>query len=109
MLSDLLTMTVAQAIAWILAVGIAGLVAYGVGWLPVSDFWKSTISYVVVAMLTAGVTAISGLLPTEFLQMKLIDAALVLLTMLIGAIGSVRFFAAKARAHVAKVKATGVL
>lgn len=109
MLSDLLTMTVAQAIAWILAVGIAGLVAYGVQWLPLNDFWKNVVQVVAVAVLTAAVTSIASFIPDAWLGMKLIDALFALLTMIVGSIGSVKFFAAKARAHVNTVEATGVL
>jgi hypothetical protein len=99
--SVLFNATVAQAVAWILSVGIVALVAYGVQYLPWGENVKKIINAVAVAVLTAGVSALATFIPDSWMQLKLIDAAFALITLLIANWGAIKFSTGKAKQHLA--------
>ncbi len=77
--SDVLNVTVAQALAWLTSFGIAAAVAYVLGGLPnLNDNVKRVIQVVASAMLIAGVTAVAQFIPQSWLDMRLVDCAIVL-------------------------------
>ncbi len=98
-ISDVLYLTVAQATAWLAATGIAGLVAYGLGFIPLADDVKRVIQAVVSAMLVAGVTALAAFIPDSFMALKLIDAAFVLLGAVVSLVGGAQYGGLKSLAH----------
>ncbi len=98
-ISDVLNLTVAQAIAWLAATGIAGLVAYGLGFIPLADDVKRIVQAVVGAMLVAGVTALAAFIPDSFMALKLIDAAFVLLGVVVSLVGGAQYGGLKSLAH----------
>lgn len=102
--SEFLNTTVAQAIAWILSVGISALVAYGVQWLPVDEAIKKIINAVVSVMLVAGVTALASFIPESWLALRLVDAAFALITLIIGIVGGVKFATFQVASQKAQIK-----
>jgi hypothetical protein len=99
-MSDVLSMTVAQVIAWLCSAGIAGFIAYGLGFFPdLDERIKKVIQVVFGAVLVAGVTAIASLIPDQYLGMKVIDAAVALVSALFAVIAGGQFGAFKAEVH----------
>lgn len=95
--SDLLTITVAQVIAWLVGTGIAAGVAWGLGFLDfIPKLLKDIINAVVVAAFTAGLVALASFIPDKWLQMKVIDAVIALIGMILSGIGAVKFGTFKA-------------
>jgi len=108
--SDLLTITIAQAIAWLTSTGVALGVSFGLGFITfIPNKAKTIINTVLVAALTAGLTALASFIPDQWLGMKLIDAVFALIAMLLSGWGATRFgtfkaFEIKADAQVMGIK-----
>lgn len=98
-LSDLFSVTLSQGVAWLVSFGIAALVAYVLGWFPsLSEGAKKIISGVAVATLAAFVTAVANNVPQTWMDMKLFDAAVALISIVVGMAGSL-FGGFKANTH----------
>jgi len=107
--SDLFTITIAQAIAWLVGTGIALGVSFGLGFITfIPDKAKAIINAVLVAALTAGLTALASFIPDQWLGMKLIDAVFALIAMLLSGWGATKFGTFKAFEVKADAQAMGL-
>ncbi len=103
-MSELLSTTVAQAIAWLIAFGIAGAVAYVLGWFPnVPASVKNIVATVTVAALVAIVTALASFIPPTWLDMKILDAVIALVALVFSGAGW-KFGAFKVVSHRAELQ-----
>lgn len=82
MVSDILTMTVAQALAWLATFGIAAGVAYLLARVEWDEKIEKAIQVFAVAVLTAFLTAATSLVPPAWMDKKLVDAAVALIAFL---------------------------
>lgn len=105
-MSELISGTVAQAIAWIVSVGIVAFVAYGLSWTNWDAETKKRVAYVLVAVLTALVTALASFIPDTWQAMKVIDAIFALLATLAGSFGAWHFAEFKAMTHILQMHET---
>ena len=97
--SDLFNSTVAQGIAWLVSFGIAAGVSYALGWFPnLDDKAKKALQGVVIATLAAFVTAVANLIPQTWLDLRIFDALVALISLLVNAGGSM-FGGYKANQH----------
>jgi small basic protein len=78
---DVLTMTLAAAIAWVLTTGIALGVSFLLVQFPsLTSFWQNAISVVANAVLSAFVVAVASLIPQQYLDQSLFNVAVVILS-----------------------------
>jgi hypothetical protein len=70
---EYLGMTVAALIAWLTTTGVAALVGDGLNWLHLSPQLKRVCAGVLIAALTALVTAVGNELPQEVLNQTVFD------------------------------------
>jgi hypothetical protein len=85
--SDVFTMTLGAAIAWLTSTGIALALAYVVSRAGLSDQWAEPIKYIGNLVLVALMTGIAHYLQPQWLDMRLIDAAIALVTFLVNQAG----------------------
>lgn len=98
-ISELLTVTVTQAVALVVAVVIPGVVAYALGLMQLDERAKAIANYVLVAVLTTLVTSLASFVPDQIGTMKLVDALVLVVTTWLGGFGAISFGMMKADEH----------
>lgn len=99
--SDFLSVTIAQVIAWVVGSGILLVVTYGLEHLDfIPESAKPIIKSVLIATLTAAVTALAANIPDSWMAMKVIDAIFAIVAMLFSGWGVVKYAEFKALEHI---------
>lgn len=99
-ISELLNLTLAQAIAWVVSTGVFAVVSYALAWFPsLGENTRKILYAVLSAMLIAGVTAIAQFIPDQYLLMKIIDVVVALIASISGLYAANRFAEYKAVCH----------